>query len=87
MGVCCVVFDIDGMLFKKQKLRIISSIFHVFFAFYAISNIYFFCFVEKHLFSFHFAFYAIFNITKQKEILKVPLHLLVKLEVVSPNGR
>ena len=60
-GVCCVVFDIDGMLFefrmnflnieKNKILRIISSIFHVFFAFYAISNIY------------NFAFYAIFNIT------------------------
>ena len=36
-------------------------------------------------FSFHFAFYAIFNI-KQK-YWKVPLHLLVKWEVVSPNSR
>ena len=49
MGVCCIVFDIDGMLFeffmnflnieKKIILRFIFSKFHVFFAFYAISNI------------------------------------------------
>ena len=49
MGVCCIVFDIDGMLFeffmnflnieKNKILRIFSSIFHVFFAFHAISNI------------------------------------------------
>ena len=50
MGVCCIVFDIDGMLFefcmifflsKKNKhfLRILLFSFHVFFAFYAISNI------------------------------------------------
>ena len=31
----------------------------------------------------HFTFYAIFNIKKKK----VPLHLLVKWEVVSPNSR
>ena len=31
MGVCCIVFDIDGMVF-------FFSIFHVFFAFHAISN-------------------------------------------------
>ena len=34
----------------------------------------------------HFTFYAIFNITKKK-YWKVPLHLLVKWEVVSPNSR
>ena len=49
MGVCCIVFDIDGMLFeffmnflnieKNKILRIFCSIFHVYFAFYAISNI------------------------------------------------
>ena len=49
MGVCCIVFDIDGMLFeffmnflnieKNKILRICLSIFHVFFAFHAISNI------------------------------------------------
>ena len=49
MGVCCIVFDIDGMLFdffmnflnieKNKILRIFFSIFHVFFAFHAISNI------------------------------------------------
>ena len=32
MGVCCIVFDIDGMNFFFQY-------FHVFFAFHAISNI------------------------------------------------
>ena len=44
MGVCCVVFDIDGMLldFFMNFLNIeffFFSIFHVFFAFHAISNI------------------------------------------------
>ena len=49
MGVCCIVFDIDGMLFeffmnflnieKNKILRIFFSIFQVFFAFHAISNI------------------------------------------------
>ena len=42
MGVCCVVFDIDGMLFEfLMNLFVILfvSIFHVFFAFHAISNI------------------------------------------------
>ena len=48
MGVCCIVFDIDGMLFeffmnfllKKIKFEIFFfSIFQVFFAFHAISNI------------------------------------------------
>ena len=49
MGVCCIVFDIDGMLFEffmnflsieKNKILIFFfSIFHVFFAFHAISNI------------------------------------------------
>ena len=50
MGVCCIVFDIDGMLFEffmnffnieKYKILIFFffSKFHVFFAFHAISNI------------------------------------------------
>ena len=49
MGVCCIVFDIDGMLFeffmnflnieKNKIVRFFFSIFHVFFAFHAISNI------------------------------------------------
>ena len=49
MGVCCIVFDIDGMLFeffmnflnieKNKILRLFFSIFHIFFAFHAISNI------------------------------------------------
>ena len=50
MGVCCIVFDIDGMLFgffmnflnieKNKILRIFFFFkFHVFFTFHAISNI------------------------------------------------
>ena len=49
MGVCCIVFDIDGMLFeffmnflnieKNKILRIFFSKFHVFFTFHAISKI------------------------------------------------
>ena len=47
MGVCCIVFDIDGMLFEfcvnvlniEKNVRICFSIFQVFLAFYAISNI------------------------------------------------
>ena len=36
---------------------------------------------------FHFTFYAIFSIKKNWKYWKVPLHLLVKWEVVSPNSR
>ena len=67
------------------------SIFPVLFVFHAIFNIsnknknpggcVFFC--RKTILS-HFTFYAIFNINF---FLKVPLHLLVKWEVVSPNSR
>ena len=49
MGVCCIVFDIDGMLFEffmnflnneKKKFKFFFfSKFHVFFTFHAISNI------------------------------------------------
>ena len=49
MGVCCIVFDIDGMLFeffmnflnieKNKILRFVFSKFHDFFTFHAISNI------------------------------------------------
>ena len=43
MGVCCIVFDIDGMLFEFFmnffKYFFFFSIFHVFFVFHAISNI------------------------------------------------
>ena len=49
MGVCCIVFDIDGMLFeffmnflnieKNKILNNFFSKFHVFFMFHAISNI------------------------------------------------
>ena len=40
MGVCCIVFDIDGMLFEffMNFLNIFFN-FQVFFAFHAISNI------------------------------------------------
>ena len=48
MGVCCIVFDIDGMLFEffmnflnieKNNIEIyFFSIFQVFFAFHAISK-------------------------------------------------
>ena len=47
-GVCCIVFYIDGMLFeffmnffvKKIYLEFVFVSFHVFFGFYAISNIF-----------------------------------------------
>ena len=46
MGVCCIVFAIDGMLFEFfmnflniEKNNILRSKFHVFFAFHAISSI------------------------------------------------
>ena len=49
MGVCCIVFDIDEMLFeffmnflnieKNKIVRIFFSKFHGFFTFHAISNI------------------------------------------------
>ena len=83
MGVCCIVFDIDGMLFEFFKNflnieRILFSIFHVFFAFHAISNIKQQKFgvkkmpggggFRKTILS-HFTFYAIFNI---KNIEKCP---------------
>ena len=48
MGVCCIVFDIDGMLFEffmnflnietNKILTIFFSKFQVFFTFHAISN-------------------------------------------------
>ena len=72
MGVCCIVFHIDGMLFdffmnflnieKNKILNIFFSIFHVFFAFHAISNIKEKIGVKKKLFlNFKFTFYAIFK--------------------------
>ena len=45
MGVCCIVFEIDGMLFEffmnflNIEKKNYFSIFHVFFAFHAINNI------------------------------------------------
>ena len=46
-----------------------------------LDNLFFFC--RKTILS-HFTFYAIFNI--KIKYWKVPLHLLVKWEVVSPNS-
>ena len=75
MGVCCIVLDIDRMLFefcmnflnieKKKNCRFLFSIFHVFFAFYTISNI------------------------KKKIVDRDSgnLYLLVKWNVVSPDSR
>ena len=106
MWVCCVVFDIDGMLFEfcMNFLNIekkISSIFQVFFTFHAISNIkkkiglqkkisgggggcgFFIFFVEKQLFL--ISRFMLFS-TLDK-YWKVPLHLLIKWKVVSPNSR
>ena len=83
MGVCCIVFDIDGMLFEffMNFFNIeISSKFHVFFAFHAISNIKKKNCVKKisgggggvlKIYFFleknlsHFTFYTIFNIKKK----------------------
>ena len=45
----------------------------------------FFCFFFRKTILSDFTFYAIFNI--KKKYWKVPLHLLVKWEVVSPNSR
>ena len=43
MGVCCIVFDIDGMLFELcmnfLNIGFLFPIFYVFFAFDAITNI------------------------------------------------
>ena len=40
MGVCYLVFDIDGMLFEFfMNFKNLFSIFQVFFVFYSISNI------------------------------------------------
>ena len=79
-------------------LRIVLAIFQVFFAFHAISNIKKRLVWEKkfqgggggggvsRIFFFYktiLSHYAIFNIKKKK----LPLHLLVKWEVVSPNSR
>ena len=39
MGVCCIVFDVDGMLFEFFMNLLNIEKFHVYFAFHAISNI------------------------------------------------
>ena len=70
MGVCCIVFDIDGMLFefffgKKIMLEFLFSHF---------------------MFSLRFMLFpTVFR--KNKFSGKMPLHLLVKWEVVSSNSR
>ena len=110
MGVCCIVFDIDGMLFEcfmnflnieQNKIKIyIFSIFQVFFALHAISNIKKknWCtkkkfrgggggvdfFFRKTILS-HFTFYAIFNI--KKKIEKCPFTYWLNGMCFSPNSR
>ena len=86
MGVCCIVFDIDGMLFNFFMffLNIEKKMYIFFFQYFKFSSrfmlfptlkkkiggIFFF---RKTILS-HFTFYAIFNIKKI-------------WEVVSPNSR
>ena len=86
--VCCIVFDIDGMLFEFfmnfLNIKILFfSIFQVFFAFHAISNIKqkiiekkkknrggggIFCLLFfRKTILSHFTFYTIFNIKKNIE--------------------
>ena len=82
MGVCCIVFDIDEMLFEffMNFLNIENiSIFHVFFAFRAISNIKkkYWCkknwFVEKQFFL--ISRFMLFS-TLKKNIEKCPFTIL-----------
>ena len=72
---------------KNKILRILFSIFHVFFAFHAISKIKkkggVDFFLEKQFFLIS-RFMLFSTLTKY---WKVPLYLLVKWEVVSPNSR
>ena len=74
MGVCCIVFDIDGMLFEffMNFLNIEKN---------KIFNIFFFQYFK---FSSRFMLFPILK--KKNKYWKVPLHLLVKWEVVSPNS-
>ena len=75
MGVCCIVLDIDGMLFeffmnflnigKNKKFRIFFLNYHVFFAFYAISNIF-----RKTLLYYFILHFMLFSTLKKIEILK-----------------
>ena len=69
MGVCCIVFDIDGMLFE------------VFMNFLNIENLILF---RKTLLSRFISRFMLFSTLKKWKYGKVPLHLLVKWEVVSP---
>ena len=57
-----------------------------FFVFHAISNIYKKNWCEKNQF-FLISRFMLFPTLKKKQYSKVPLHLLVKWEVVSPNSR
>ena len=75
MGVCCIVFDIDGMLFEffmnilNIEIFYFFSIFQVFFAFHAISNIKKQIWCKKKIRGgggVHF-YYAIFNIKQNIE--------------------
>ena len=70
MGVCCIVFDIDGMLFEffMNFLNIETNIYlNFFFQYFKFSSRFMlFPTLKKPILS-HFTFYAIFNI---KKILK-----------------
>ena len=82
MGVCCIVFDIDGMLFE-----FFMNFLMFFLTFYAISNISRKKFWEYKPIISHLMFSSCFFVCWKYG--KVPLHLqlLVKWEVVSPNSR
>ena len=78
MGVCCIVFDIDGMLFEffMNFLNIEKNkILNFFFQYFNILEKQFFLISRYMLFS------------TLNKYWKVPIHLLVKWEVVSPNSR
>ena len=100
MGVCCIVFDIDGMLFEfcmnflnieKKKIQyfMFSSRFMLFPTLKKINKLVYkkksgggcgFFFLEKQ-------FFLISRFMLFSTLKKIPLHLLVKWEVVSPNSR
>ena len=96
-GVCCIVFDIDGMLFeffknflnieKNKIVRIFSFKISCFLRVLCYFQHLTFFFKKNSSLLFNLAFYAIFNIIFVLKYWKVPLHLLVKWEVVSPNSR
>ena len=93
MGVCCTVFDIDGMLFDFLWIFEFVFSFHVFLAFYAISNIFwkknpwggegnFFVFTKTILSHFILRF-MLFPTFKKKWVF----FGVVQLKVVSPDNR